>query len=324
MLKDLKLERAVIEVFGGCNYTCKMCPQGSKDGREKSFLKKMPLSQFENILDQITPKYGFPIINLEGSGEPTMAKDLPLYIEACSRRKLKSYIYCNGARFKDQYMKDCIDAGLSLIRFSVIGYNAQQYLKWMNVDNWNLIYNNAKEALEYQKLKQANCSIESYHLILDPINTEWEIQQYRKNFIEPIGLKSYIWKMHNWSGNYNPEYKRNGKKRTCGRPLSAEITVRAGGINGKTAAVTPCCQVLGPPTESKSVLGHFSNQTFEEIWQGEKYNFLRKNHIDETFENIEYCKDCDFLIGDQEILVWSNDANASTGRPLGTTLEFNS
>jgi hypothetical protein len=193
----------------------------------------------------------------------------------------------------------------------------------MKIDNWNLIYNNAKEALAYQKLTQANCSIESYHLILDPNNTDWEIQQYRNNFIEPTGLRSYIWKMHNWSGNYNPAYERNGTKRTCGRPLSAEITVRAGGINGNSAAVTPCCQVLGPPTESKSVLGHFSNQTFEEIWEGEKYNFLRKNHIDGTFDNIEYCKDCDFLIGDLEVLVWSNDPTAIAGRPLGTKLGFN-
>ena len=323
-LKNLKLERAVIEVFGGCNYACKMCPQGTEEGREQHFLKKMPLKRFENILDQITPKYGYPVINLEGSGEPTMAKDLPLYIEACTRRGLRSFIYCNGARFKDQYMRDCIDAGLSLIRFSVIGYDAAHYLEWMKVDNWDLIYNNATEALAYQQATHANCSIESYHLILDPENTEWEVQQYRNNFIEPIGLKSYIWKMHNWSGNYTPGYGRNGVKRTCGRPLSPEITVRAGGINGNSAAVTPCCQVLGPPSESKSVPGHFSNQTFEEIWEGEKYNFLRKNHTNGTFDNIDYCKDCDFLIGDPEVLVWSNDPNARPGRPLGTSLGFNS
>ena len=30
----LKLQRIVIEVFGGCNYTCKMCPQ-SDPGRGK-------------------------------------------------------------------------------------------------------------------------------------------------------------------------------------------------------------------------------------------------------------------------------------------------
>ena len=72
-IKNLKLQRIVMEVFGGCNYTCQMCPQ-SNPGRGKSFTRKMSLIEFERILDSIIPKYGNPIINLEGSGEPTMAR----------------------------------------------------------------------------------------------------------------------------------------------------------------------------------------------------------------------------------------------------------
>ena len=40
-MKD-KIKRAVIEINGGCNYTCAMCPQ-SDPGRDKGFLKKMSL-----------------------------------------------------------------------------------------------------------------------------------------------------------------------------------------------------------------------------------------------------------------------------------------
>ena len=45
-----------LEVFGGCNYTCQMCPQTSP-GRGKSFTRKMPLNEFKDILDQIIPKF---------------------------------------------------------------------------------------------------------------------------------------------------------------------------------------------------------------------------------------------------------------------------
>ena len=34
-----KLRRVVLEVFGGCNYTCQMCPQGFEEGREYIVLK---------------------------------------------------------------------------------------------------------------------------------------------------------------------------------------------------------------------------------------------------------------------------------------------
>ena len=43
-----------MEVFGGCNYTCQMCPQ-SNPGRGKNFTRKMPVKIFEEILDKIVP-----------------------------------------------------------------------------------------------------------------------------------------------------------------------------------------------------------------------------------------------------------------------------
>ena len=145
---SLKLQRIVMEVFGGCNYTCQMCPQ-SDPGRGKAFTKKMPLREFENILDQLIPKYGNPIINLEGSGEPTMAKDLDKYVLAVKKRNLKCFMYCNGARLNGQFMKDVIDSGIDFIRISVIGYNKEKYAEWMNVDNFELIKSNLKEIAEY-------------------------------------------------------------------------------------------------------------------------------------------------------------------------------
>lgn len=323
-LENLNLERAVIEVFGGCNYTCKMCPQSSP-GREPSFKKKMSLDVFENILDQITPKYGHPLINLEGSGEPTLVKELPQYIEACTRRGLRSFIYCNGSHFRGDLMKDSLRAGLSLVRFSVIGYNRELYKKWMSKDNWDLIVENTSQAQGFNREKnEKKCSIESYHLILDPNRISFEVDQYQNNFIFPNQTQAYIWKQHNWSGNFKPSYSRKGKRRSCGRPASPEFTVRAGGINGEFAAATPCCQVLGPPSESQSVLGHFSKQSFEEIWMSPEYERLRTAHQEERFDDIDYCKNCDFLYEEEDVLVWTNDSNAQVGRPIGTELGMNS
>ena len=309
------MERAVVEVFGGCNYKCKMCPQTT--GRQSSFLRKMPLQMFENILDQLPGK---PIINLEGSGEPTMVDDLEKYITACTKRGLDSYIYCNGSNFTGDYMKRCLDAGLRLIRFSMIGYTPVLYKEWMSEDNWGLIVRNIQDTKKYIAQNKLDCTVASYHLILNKDLIDYEVEQYRNNIIDNLDTVGYIWLQHNWSGNYEPSYQRKGKRRSCGRPFANEITIRAGGIEGLQGAVTPCCQTLGPPNESTSVLGHFQNQTFDDIWYGDDYNHLRKAH--ELGEWPSYCENCDFLYEDTEVLVWSNDPKSKIGHMIGTQVEI--
>lgn len=312
------LERAVIEVFGGCNYTCQMCPQTF--GRGKGWTRKLPLKTFEKILDQLPGK---PVINLEGSGEPTLAKDLDKYILAAKNRGFPVFMYCNGSRLSGDFMKRVVDAGIDFIRFSIIGYNHEMYKKWMNIDNWDLVLNNAKELQRYIKSSGSSCQFSSYHLILEPENAVDEIKLYQENFIKPTNSIGYIWKMHNWSGNYNPEYQRSGKRKTCGRPFAPEITVRAGGVGGRHAAVTPCCQTLGPPNEEKSVLGYLDGEeTLKDVYFGQKYEELRLAHKEGRFDDIDYCKNCDFLYKDPEVLVWTNDPDQKVGKMLGTNLNL--
>ena len=321
--KNLKLQRVVLEVFGGCNYTCQMCPQ-SNPGRGKDFTRKMPLKTFKNVLDKIVPKYGKPQINLEGSGEPTMAKDLPEYIKEVKKRGLKCFMYCNGARLNGQFMRDVIDAGIDFVRFSMIGYDREQYKKWMNIDNFDLIFSNISEMSDYITESKSNCEISTYHLVLDNKKEKEIIELYRKNIIEKIKAdKSYIWRMHNWSGNYDNSNPRTERKKTsCGRPFAPELTVRAGGIDGKTASVVPCCQTLGPPNEAKSVLGHLDTESFEDVYFGEKYENLRNAHSKKEFEKIDYCKNCDFLYQSEEVLAWTNDKDAKINNMLGTDEDF--
>lgn len=63
-------------------------------------------------------------------------------------------------------------------------------------------------------------------------------------------------------------------------------------------------------------------QSFEEIYKGEKYNKLRKAHEEKNFDSIDYCKNCDFLYEDPEVLVWSNDKTAKVNHMLGTKDDF--
>ena len=322
MSKDkLKLKRIVMEVFGGCNYTCQMCPQ-SNPGRGKNFTRKMRLEDFERIIDEIVPKYGKPQINLEGSGEPTMAKDLDKYISVVKKRNLKCFMYCNGARLNGKFMERVIDAGIDFIRISIIGYNKEKYKQWMNIDNFELIKKNIIDLKNYIRKTKSKTQVSTYHLITDNKNIDYELNEYKK-IVEEVGSIGHVWKMHNWSGNYdNQNPRKKSDRRTCGRPFAPEITIRAGGEIGRTSSMVPCCQTLGPPNEEKSILGHLDKDSFEDVYFGEKYEDLRKAHSEKKFDDIEYCKNCDFLYEDPEVMVWTNDKNAKLHHMLGTDDDF--
>ena len=298
------IDRAVIEVNGGCNYTCKMCPQTTPEGktgaRGKAWTGRMPLSEFENYVAQCA-EAGLNVVNLDGSGEATVLKNLPNYISIVKKYNAQAVIFSNGMRMFGNFMNECVDAGLDFFRFSIIGYDYDTYNKWMNSKHFYRVISNLHEMKRYVVQSKSECVVATYHLILDNNNIDYEIEQYRK-IVDSARAVTEIWKMHNWSGVYEPEYERKGNKKTCGRPFSPDIVIRSGGIDGKTGAVHPCCQVLG--RDDEAVLGHGSENKIVDIWNGDKYNKLRQQHRDGDYP--DFCKTCDFLVDDPEVLVYTN------------------
>lgn len=300
----MHIDRAVIEIQGGCNYTCQMCPQTHPDGttgaRGKDWMRKMPLAEFERYVAECA-EAGLNVVNLDGSGEATISLDLPEYISVVKKYGAQAVIFSNGYRMNGNFMQECVDAGLDFFRFSIIGYDYDTYKEWMNSENFYRVISNLHEMKRYVVRSKSDCVIATYHLILDNDNIDYEVEQYRK-IVKSANVSTEIWKMHNWSGVYDPDYEREGTKKTCGRPFSPDIVIRAGGIGGATGAVHPCCQVLG--RDDEAVLGHGSINTLNEIWYGDKYNKLRKQH--EMGDYPDFCKDCDFLVDDPEVLVYTN------------------
>jgi len=312
-----KIKKAVIEVWGSCNYQCKMCPQSKEmGGREKAFKKRMPIATFRNIIDQLAEGHAVKEIYLEGSGEPTQSKQLPEYIAYGTEKGFKMSFITNGTGFTGQKMRDIIDAGMHYSRISVIGPTPDEYAEWMSKDNMEQIISNANETMAYIKESGSSAKLGSYHLITNNLLQDLQVLQYQKNWIDRVpGIEASIWKMHNWAGSFDGNPWREGhQKRSCGRPNSPDLVIRAGGNDGKHAAVVPCCIVLGQ--DSKAVLGHLSDQTIDEVYNGEAYNHLRKMHEEHRFDEIDYCKNCDMLYDAPEALVWSNagaDYNNLTG-----------
>ena len=294
-----------LEMAGGCNLRCPMCPQSF--GREKEFLKRLPLEEFRRIIDQGIP-LGLKFVTLSGSGEPLLHTGLEEAIRYLAERGIESLIYTNGVRLTPERFGSLCKAGLSICKVSCQGWDRESYAKWMSVDAFDQVRANLiicvqilKDNPDYKTYLQTN------HLIHDYEQREYQKQQYIKNWAEYLGVEAEIWLEHNWSGQYqgiNRGEIFNREKRSCGRPMGGVLEIRAGGLGGKCGAVVPCPFVLGQ--DSKAVMGHTSDTPLMDIVNGEPMKALRAAHLRGDFDSVDYCKNCDQLYEVQESLVWTN------------------
>lgn len=311
MSKSLQpINQASIEIHGACNYRCSMCPHTS--GREKSFLKKLPLDLFKNIINQLV-EHGCRAVNLQGSGEPLINRDLPKYIEIAKQAGLETAIVTNGYKLTPQVIQNILTAGINEVRISVIGYNRESYQKWMGRDAFDTVYKNAEKFLELNQASSTNCKFSSYHLVFDTNTVQTDCEQYRCHWIDKLNIPAEIWMMHNWSGNYDAgSHRLKDKKRSCGRPFSPYLNIRAGGLDGHHGAVVPCCFVLG--NDSVAVMGHLDEQSISEVLDSPFSKNLRTAHSTGNFDQIEACKNCDQLYEAQDSLVWTNIPDKAYGQ----------
>ncbi|MEE2746528.1 MAG: radical SAM/SPASM domain-containing protein [Pseudomonadota bacterium] len=304
--ENIRITQLDLELNGGCNYKCKMCPQAT--GREREFLKKLPLNIMEKILDDAL-NYGVQSVSLHGSGEPTLSSEMVEAVRLVKERGLKCISFSNGYKLDENTSRGLIEAGIDVLRVSAIGYDRASYHQWMSVDVYQRVRDNVKKFCKLNREMGGLSEVHLYHLITDRLNQGKEVECYKTNWIDYTGALGEIWLMHNWSGGYEAPYSRSKihdevSQRTCGRPFTELLQVRAGGKNGHSGAVVACCMVLGK--DSSAVLGHLDTQTIEEVICGEAYENLRSAHRESRFEDISYCKDCDQLLNIPESLVWSN------------------
>ena len=224
-------------------------------------------------------------------------------IKYIKKRGIQCTSLSNGYNLDDYLIDQIIESKIDIFKISVVGYDEQTYEKMMSKDAFKYVRENVKNLV--RQTKGTNTRVQSQHLILDPSKKDYEVEQLRKNWIDYTGIDAEIWLMHNWSGTYEGEYGRNkDDRRGCGRPFQPMLQVRAGGLGKHQGAVVACCMVLG--NDKAATLGHLDDQTIEEVYNGEKYQQLRKAHEEERFDDISYCKNCDQLWNVPESLIWTN------------------
>ncbi len=137
----------MLEPTNICNLKCPLCPSGNGTlRRPKGY---MPLSRYQNILEQIHTKIGMLI--LWNQGEPFLNRDFYEMIELASQKGIYTMTSTNASLSLDH--ERIVEGGLNKIIVSMDGISSSTYNSYRVNGNYELVLTNLEQLVK-TKLKK--------------------------------------------------------------------------------------------------------------------------------------------------------------------------
>jgi MoaA/NifB/PqqE/SkfB family radical SAM enzyme len=271
--------RMWVETTNACNLRCTMCPNATDFS---SIRGNMDINLFTAIADQISGRIND--INLSHRGEPLFHPDLEQMIRIASDRDLATRIHTNATLLDRHRAASLLDAGPDLLSFSFDGYDKASY-ESVRIGG---VYEETLENIRFFLAEKKRLGLDKPYTIVQIIEPPGITAGYRENLhrfgdrLRSYGLdKFYVKKPHNWAGNAPDQYPLHQKYIAC-TFLYYSMTVLWNGL------VCPCPQ----DWYGTQVLGDLTEQTVEEVWNGDLYRDMRRRSAARDLDGW-LCQNCD-------------------------------
>lgn len=137
---------ALIELSNACNHACLFCTN-SVMVRKVGMLN---IDSYKSFLVQALD-LGLKEVGLYTTGEPFVVQNLAEYIKIAKNMGVERvYLTSNGALATREKIKECLDAGLDSLKFSVNAIDRDTYKVVHGKDDWLKVYQNILDAKQLQ------------------------------------------------------------------------------------------------------------------------------------------------------------------------------
>jgi wyosine [tRNA(Phe)-imidazoG37] synthetase (radical SAM superfamily) len=302
-----------IETTNACNMTCECCPRTTMMTRPVETMKP---AVFKRIIDQLHPftpealrkwdwfvedYYGIPptameenhfflyiiprVIVLHGYGDPLLDPNMPQYVKWMTERGLESYFSCNPANINMKRMVETFANGLGYIKFSFESTDDRRF-KMVRGESANFTESYA-QVMELLNLKFKRGYKTTIVITMLDLNKPDQQEEYAKLVDKFKGTDVYIYLKSQdqvWYEDNNAVTNSIHWKEPCQFPWSS-MTIKS---DGKAAM---CVEDYN----NEIILGDARHNSLAEIWNGEKYAELRRNHLNVT-PGIKCSERCDMKL----------------------------
>lgn len=283
-----------LDPSSACNFRCEFCPTGHKDLVQQSEYQRgiMSLDLFKKIISDLGEfERPIKVLRMNKIGEPFVNKHLPQMVAMAKKSGLVESIdlATNGSLFTHENLTQLVTGGLDRLNISLEGINREHYLEHAKVE---IDFDHLVEQVKWLYVNKENCEI----TIKVPGNylSESEKQEFLDTFgdycdrifIEDIAP---IW----------PEF--DVEKRAHVTVLTTEGQYRqpladkavctylfyAAAINAD-GTVSACC----PDWDEKLIIGDVRVESVKGIWNSERMNALRRQHLEGNRSRNSVCREC--------------------------------
>ncbi len=272
------------ETSNKCNASCLFCPKPI----DMRIRPEMKWSQINRVIEALVPhaKTVCPFLMQEPALEPRLANILS-YVKEVNPR-CSTVIFSNMAAWSNGVVDDIVKQGnLDELVTSVYGYDEETHNRWQPGADWVkawdgiTLWSNAR-----RRLKKTKPIIKAHYLAIPELMDGPGVKKYVDRItplVDHFGFTSFD-TFHGRVPDYgnNKLYFGEGNTRRvpCSR-LWSQFNVLSNGD------VVPCCLDY----DDEQPLGSVFAEKPEEVWRGERWEALRRSHIEGRYGGI--CANCE-------------------------------
>jgi radical SAM protein with 4Fe4S-binding SPASM domain len=283
-----------IEPTTSCNLRCPECPSGLRSFSRPTGMLKQEL--FESVIDQLAPKLSYLIFYFQG--EPYLHPALLDMVRYASDKKIYTATSTNAHFLSDEAARQTVESGLDRLVISIDGVTQETYESYRIGGKLDKVIAGAENIIRWKrKLKSKTPHVIFQFLVVRPNEHQIaDVYRLAKEIgVDNVALKTaQVYDYKNGSElipsieKYS-RYKKgsNGTYSVKNQLLDHCWKMWHSCVITWDGKVVPCCF----DKDAHFTLGNLNQNSFEEIWRGEKYGEFR-NSLLRSREEIEICKNC--------------------------------
>ena len=264
-----------IELTNFCNLSCSMCPHSMM----KRAVGYMKFELFKKIIDQSAPELEFAY--LHHLGESLFHPKVGEFIKFGKSKGVAMGLSTNATYLDKRKSKVLLENNIDFLVISMDGASPDTYDRIRVGGEFQTTVSNVRSFLENKKNYPECTTSVVVQMIVTPENHH-EIKTFIDQWRDD-GVHVMIKEARDWAGQVQIEgLEENKIDRTPCKMLWTELTVLWDG------AVVPCVNVY----ERENLVGDFSTQNIDEIWNGPELKKFREAHLKEQVAGIKVCETC--------------------------------